>query len=202
MLGAGGHAKVMIEALRAAGWTPGGLLTPDPDASALLGVPVLGGDDALNSLRDRFEAVAVAVGDNQARVRIGANVRMLGYALPPVIHPTAHVSPSATVGEGAVVMARAVVGALARIGSLAIVNTGAMIEHVCVSGAAADVAPGAVLAGAVTVCARALVGIGAVARPGVVVGADAVVGAGAAVIAAIPPGAVWAGVPAQPLGRP
>lgn len=201
VIGAGGHAKVVIEALQAAGFAPGGLIDAEATPRTVLGVAVLGDDAALAGLRAEFGAAVVALGDNRARERVGAALRGLGYALPPVVHPAAFVSPSATVGEGAVVMARAVVGTLARVGALAIVNTGAIVEHDCGIGAAAHVAPGVTLAGSVTVGARALVGAGSVVRPGVSIGADAVVGAGAAVVGDVPAGACWAGVPARALRR-
>jgi UDP-perosamine 4-acetyltransferase len=202
VIGAGGHAKVVIEAMRAAGLTLAGLVDPRPDAASLLGIPVLGGDDALPQLRaDGIRAAVVALGANRARERVGEALRALEYVLPIVVHPAALVSESARLNEGVVVMARAVVGTLAEVGALAILNTGCVVEHDNHIGACAHIAPGAVLAGTVQVGERALVGVGAVARPGVIIGRDAVVGAGSAVVGDIPPGAVVGGVPARPLAR-
>lgn len=203
ILGGGGHAKVVIEALRAAGFPPPlGILDPDPPAPAVLGVAVLGCNDLLEGLRAGGAATAVvALGDNRLRQRLGDRLSALGFALPPVLHPAACVSPSALVMEGAVIMARACIGPEARIGRLAIVNTGAVVEHDCRLGEAGHVAPGCVLAGDVVVGDRALVGVGSAVRPGIVIGADAVVGAGSAVVRDVPPGARVAGVPAAALGR-
>lgn len=209
VIGAGGHAAVVIEALWAAGcFTVVGIVDshPGPHSPGLpevLGVPVLGGNECLAGLRrNGVEAAVVALGDNRLRQEIGERLMGQGFVLPAVVHPSALVSPTATIEAGAVVMARAVVGTRARIGRFAIVNTGAIVEHDNDVGVAAHVAPGASLAGNVHVGAGALVGVGSAVRPGICIGAGAVVGAGSAVVADVPDCMVVGGVPARPLAKP
>jgi UDP-perosamine 4-acetyltransferase len=202
LIGAGGHARVVIEAFRAmGGFRLVGLLDPRPPAATVLGLEVLGDEAILPRLRREGIAHAfVALGANALRLRLGAQLEDLGFVLPAAIHPAACVSPTARVEPGAVVMARAVLGTEGRAGRLAILNTGAVVDHDGNLGAACHVAPGCALAGNVSVGERALVGVGSAVRPGISIGADAVVGAGSAVVKDVPAGATVAGTPARPLG--
>ncbi|MBU8540518.1 acetyltransferase [Falsiroseomonas tokyonensis] len=200
VIGAGGHALVVIEALRAMGRPVAGLLDDGAPRGPLLGCAVLGTTDKLPELRRQGLAeAAVAVGDNQARARLGALAESAGFGLPVVLHPSAIVSPSAMIGAGCQVMARAVVGPQARLGRLVLVNTGAIVEHECRLEDAVHLGPGAVLCGGVTVGARSLVAAAAVVRPGVALGAGVLVAPGAALGGPIADGARVGGVPARPL---
>jgi UDP-perosamine 4-acetyltransferase len=203
IVGAGAHAKVVLEAAQAmGGFRIVGLVDPAPSSAEVLGVKVLGGDELLPELRAQgVEAAILAIGANRPRERLGLALQAMGFALPPVIHPSALISPSARIGDGVVVMARAVIGAMAEIGAFAVINTGAIVEHDNAVGRAAHIAPGVALAGGVCIGDRTLVGVGSAIRPGISIGADAVIGAGAAVVADRPANSTAAGVPARDLPR-
>jgi sugar O-acyltransferase (sialic acid O-acetyltransferase NeuD family) len=207
--GAGGHGRVVADVVRAAGGTVSGFV--DRDASrvghpAAPGAPpvLLAEDDlpralAMTAAERGWEALALGIGDNRARLR--AFERAAGAAWPALAHPSSVRSPSAATGEGTVVMPLAVLNADARVGRAAIVNTGALVEHDCEVGDGAHLSPGCVLAGGARVDEGAWVGAGAVVLPGVRVGAWAVVGAGAVVARDVLPKTVVAGVPARLLAR-
>lgn len=202
VVGAGGHAKVVVEALRAAAADVVGLIAPAAPGTVVLGLPVLGDDDVLARLRaEGLTDAALGLGDNRRRAALAEHLVGLGFSLPPVLHPAAWISPSARVGAGVVVLQHAAVSAEAVLGRAAIVNSGAIVEHDDIIGEVAHVAPGCALAGGVSVGARALIGIGSVVRPGVTIGADAVVGAGSVVVADVDAGVTVAGCPARPLPR-
>jgi UDP-perosamine 4-acetyltransferase len=200
IVGAGGHSKVIIELARATGIEPAGLLDPAPTGSHVLGVPILGGDNLASELFSAgYKAAFVALGRNDLRHRIGVRLRAIGFRLPTLIHPSATVSVSATLGDGIAVMPQSVINAEARIGDFAIINTGAVVEHDCIVGQGTHVAPRAVLGGSVTLGEQVFFGIGAVARPLSRIGAYSTIGAGAVVVGEIARDVVAVGVPARPL---
>ncbi len=200
LLGAGGHAKAVIEVARACGIEIAGLVAEAPAGTSVMGVAVIGTDADLPRLRaEGMEAAFVAVGANALRQLLAQRLCAMGFRLPSLVHPSAIISQSASFGDGVVVMPLAFAGAETRIGDVSILNSAAIVEHDGRIASAAHVAPGAVLAGDVVVGERSLIGVGAVVRPGIRIGADAVIGAGAAVVADVADGSRVAGMPARPL---
>jgi UDP-perosamine 4-acetyltransferase len=202
IIGAGGHARVVIEAARAAGYLIAGLIAPGDVGTLVLGAAILGDDDALPRLRaDGLTHAVVALGDNALRGRVLAKLRTIGFVRPSIVHPTAWLSPSSQLADGCVVLQQAAISAAATISEGCIINSGAIVEHDCDIGEAAHIAPGCALAGRVQVGARTLVGVGSAVRPGIVIGADVIIGAGSAVVTDIADGAVVGGSPARALRR-
>lgn len=203
-VGAGGHAKSVIDVLRAAGgFTILGLLDVDArrHGQQVMGVTVCGGDELLAALRaDGVDYAFVgigSVGDPTARQRAYARCRDFGFTMVRAVHPRAVVSPAASLGDGVTVMAVAVINAEAVVGHNVIVNTGAIVEHDCRIADHVHVATGARLAGGAIVGEGAHIGVGAAVREGIRVGRGAVVGAGAVVVRDVPDGAVVIGNPAR-----
>lgn len=193
MVGAGGHAKVVIATLRAAGLRVQGVLDDQPHTwgQEVLGCPVLGGLDQL----ERPCRAVIAIGANRVRQRVSA--RFAGVEWVSAVHPAATVHDSAVLGAGTVVFAGAVVQPSARLGRHVIVNTGASVDHDCVLGDFVHVAPGSRLAGQVQVGEGTLLGVGSAVAPGLSLGAWSTVGAGGVVVRPLPGGVVATGVPAR-----
>lgn len=207
-LGAGGHAKVIIEILRLTGSCDlVGLLDAKSEywGTEVLGVPILGDDSLLSELYDRgvrYAFIGVGtVGDTQPRKRLYQKVCQLGFQIVPAIHPQAVISPSVEIGQGPTIMANATLNAAARLGDNVIVNTGAIIEHDCIVGNHVHIATGARLAGTVCVGEGTHIGLGASIRQGIYIGHNAIIGAGAVVVRDVPDNVVVVGVPARVLKR-
>jgi UDP-perosamine 4-acetyltransferase len=180
-----GHAKVTLETLALLGWSCAGCLddVAAPGETSLRGLPILGGRDALAGLRERgVEGVVLGFGLGSGRRALIEPIRRAGLALPPLVHPAAHVAGSARIGDGAQVMCGAIVGGDCVVGEAALVNAGAVLEHDVVLGPGATIGPGAVLAGRARVEADAQLGANASVPPDGVVAEGATVAAGAVAV--------------------
>jgi UDP-perosamine 4-acetyltransferase len=202
VLGAGGHAKVVIEALLRAGVTILGIADRDPArrGERILGIPVVG-DDAAVLLHPADSVLLVnglgSTAVSKARRELFLGMKGKGYSFFSAVHPSAVVATDALLMEGAQVMAGAIIQPGTRVGRNAIVNTGASVDHDCLIGDHVHVAPGATLSGGVTVGEGAHIGTGATVIQGISIGRDSLVAAGAVVVRNVPEGSTVKGVPAQ-----
>lgn len=203
-IGAGGHAKVVLEILLQQKYCHIiGLL--DAEAArwgkTLLGVPILGGDGELDKLigSENITAFFIGVGAIKSlALRRKLYEYALGKGLTPldIVHSSAHISSHATLGAGVTVMAASTVNASSSIGDNVIINTGAIVEHDCTIGNHVHIATGACLSGGVEIGDESMIGAGSVIRQGIHIGNRAVVGAGAVVVKDVPDDCVVVGNPA------
>lgn len=202
VLGAGGHAKVVIDALKAAGADILGAVDPDETTHGthILGVSVLGADDVV--LEHTPDAVALvngvgSTGPSSRRQELYRHFRNVDFAFVSVIHPSAVIGGEVEMADAVQIMAGAVVQPGCRIGANAIINTRASVDHDCVIGDHVHIAPGAVLGGGITIGGGSHIGVGSSVIQNVRIGENVLVAAGAAVVTDVPEGARIAGVPAR-----
>lgn len=202
LIGAGGHAGVLIEALRLQGRHI--LFATDDDealhGSKVSGVRIEGPDDRVLEFPPDSVALINAVGSVAApidRRRVFEGFVERRYRFEQVIHPTAVIASSVKLGEGVQVMAGAVIQPSTIIGPNVLINTRACVDHDCRIEAHVHVAPGVTLSGGVHVHDTVHIGTGATVIQGIDVGREAVVGAGAAVVRDVAAGATVLGVPAR-----
>ncbi|MEJ6788923.1 NeuD/PglB/VioB family sugar acetyltransferase [Brevundimonas sp. BR2-1] len=206
VVGAGGHGRVVADALLAQGRTVLGFADPGAKgASGLPGLDIIGADDSLDPQGgyDLVNGIG-GTGDSAGRDlrrRVQTRLEALGFRFAGVRHPTAFVSPHAVIAEGVQLMPGAMIQAGAVVGTGVIINTGAIIEHGCRIGAFTHCASGAILCGDVEVGEGSHIGAGAVIRQGVRLEAGVVVGAGAVVLDAGAGEGILVGVPARRRGN-
>lgn len=202
IIGAGGHAKVCIELLRAMGEEVSFCIGSEGAADLCLDIPVLQGDRHLSMLRQEgYSRIFIAIGSNSLRERLATMAINEGYALVNAISPQAIISPSARLGSGIAIMAGVVINAEATIADLAIINTGATVDHDCQIARAVHLAPQCALAGNVKVGSQSFLGIGSKVIPDIEIGEKVILGAGTVVISNIISDATVVGVPARILNK-
>jgi sugar O-acyltransferase (sialic acid O-acetyltransferase NeuD family) len=205
VVGMGGHARVVLDAIEKQGAYRVVGLIADPSshggARAAYGYAVLGDVEALQRPETPRRAV-VALGSGRARQSWFETLERCDFEIVPVVHPDAHLGRDVQVGDGAVVLAGAVVNSGVALGRGVLVRAGSTLDHGCRLEDFAHLAPGAHLAGDVIVGVRSHVGIGACVVPGIQLGSDVLVGAGAVVTQSVPRGHTVVGAPGRTMRRP
>ncbi len=197
LVGAGGHCKVVYDAILSAGEAPLTLKIVD-------GNPARVGDAFMQALPITLfnpellagQAFHVAIGDNKVRRKFHTIASETGGQSYTVMHPSAELADSAEVQPGTLVAALAVIGPQALVGCSVIVNHGSVVDHDCRIGDFCHISPNATLGGGVTIGDNVLIGAGAIILPEISICANSVIGAGAVVTRNIEHPAVYVGVPA------
>lgn len=202
IIGAGGHGRVVLDALLATGVKVLAFSDSRDDlqGTTIQGVQVISDDMML--ARFAVGTVALAngigmVGVTQVRREVFDRFHELHYEFVTVLHPSAVVASDVTLARGVQGMAGCIVQTGTTIGENTIVNTKASIDHDCRIGAHVHIAPGATLSGGVAVGDGAFIGAGATICQGVVIGSRATIGAGAVVLRDVSGGTRVVGVPAK-----
>jgi UDP-perosamine 4-acetyltransferase len=202
ILGGGGHAKVLAEALLRTGRDVLGFTDPDPAARLLADIPYLGPDGVV--FDHAPESVQLvnglgSVGDNRPRQALFSHFTAKAYRFAEVRHPTAIPSSRALeTGQGSQLLAGSVIGPGTRLGDNVLINTRAVVEHDCQVGNHVHISPGAIICGGCSIGDGAYIGAGAVVIQGIDVGRGTIVAAGSVVITNVEPLTLIAGVPGKP----
>jgi len=195
-VGAGGHAKVVIATVRAAGGDVVAVYDDDRGrwGQQILGVPIEGpiSREAIGNA-----PAIIAIGNNRERQSIAERLRARWVS---VCHPDTTVHASVSLGPGTVVFAGTVVQPDTTIGAHSIVNTAASVDHDCIVGDYVHIGPGVSLCGGVTLDEGVLLGVGAKVAPNVEIGPWSTAGAGAVCVVDVPGSSTVVGVPARSLG--
>lgn len=200
VLGAGGHAGVLLACLELQGLKVIGLTDINPAAQEIRGVPVIGTDEAvLRYHPDRIRLVNGLGSTSLPLVRTMLFERMKreGYHFVSVIHPSAIIAADAAWGEGTQIMAGVIIQPGCRLGDNCILNTGTALDHDCRLGHHVHLAPRVTLSGGVKIGEGVHVGTGAVVIQGIEIGDSCLIGAGSVVIDKVPANTKVMGVPAR-----
>jgi sugar O-acyltransferase (sialic acid O-acetyltransferase NeuD family) len=204
VVGGGGHAKVLVNALLLQRRTILGFVDLDAAAAPFMGISCLGNDDAISEFSPDNIQLVNGVGSvkfTRPRQVIYEKFVTKNYSFATVTHPGSIVAPDAEIADGVQIMAGAVIQPGCRLGSNTIINTRASLDHDCLIDAHVHIAPGVTLSGGVHIGKGSHIGTGATVIQGIKVGVSSIVAAGAVVIRDVPDGVTVAGVPATSLAH-
>jgi UDP-perosamine 4-acetyltransferase len=206
ILGAGGHAKVLIAALMSGPARILGIVerVGCDKTGDVLGIPIIGDDNSVlqYSPQDvRLINGRGSVSSTDSRRELFEKFVALGYRFATVLHAAAVISTDVCLSEGVQVMAGAVIQPGTVVGKNSILNTNASVDHDCLIANHVHIAPGATLSGGIRVGESTIIGAGAVVIQGIEIGSQCVVAAGAVVIHDVAAHTRVAGVPARIMER-
>ncbi|MDF3028636.1 MAG: acetyltransferase [Fluviicola sp.] len=146
IIGAGGHARVIADALS---YSNEYLLAGFFDDSIAVGEVVFGDAKVLGTVEDftskriQPDACIIGIGDNTIRRKLVNET--IGVTWATVIHPKSIIATNAVVGQGAVVLAGAVINSNSEIGRHSIINSNVVVDHDCKVGEFSHLAIGTLL---------------------------------------------------------
>lgn len=205
IFGAGGQAKIVVDALlrSGAGEVVGYLDDGIPPGATRYGYPVLGPRSSITDLSAEhgIDAGIISFGDNHLRGTVADEVegQLPGFVWQTVIHPSVWIAGGCQIGHGVLMMAGSIVNPDCTLGDHSTLGTRASLDHDSVLGHCASLAPNVATGGECRVGDYSAIGIGASISHGRTVGDHAVVGAGSVVTRDIPDRVVAYGVPARPV---
>ncbi|MEX5631236.1 acetyltransferase [Parafrankia sp. FMc2] len=201
LVAASGLAREAAQAARAAGGHDIlGFVDDNPArwGSEIDGLPVLGGLDAVT---ERPQArIVLCPGPGRGRERLAGRLAEAGVTeerYATIVHPTAAVSGSSTVGPGCVLLAGVVLTASVQLGRHVVIMPNTVLTHDDVVDDYATLCASVSLAGSVRVGSGAYLGAGALVREGLTVGPWSTLGMGAVALHDVPEREVWVGNPAR-----
>jgi sugar O-acyltransferase (sialic acid O-acetyltransferase NeuD family) len=209
ILGAGGTSREIAEAVADINreqrrWNLIGFLDDDPakHGKAAVGRPILGSiDRASQYATARFIVGVARAGDPWRRKMIVERLALPRERFATIIHPSATVSRSTTIGLGTAILQNTVVTTDVVIGDHVLIHYNTTIAHDAVIDDFVTMAPGSLIAGSVKLRAGVYLGAGSQVINDVTVNEAALVGLGAVVVRNVISGETVVGNPARALAR-
>jgi sugar O-acyltransferase (sialic acid O-acetyltransferase NeuD family) len=143
------------------------------------------------------DALLLAIGIPQIRREVAESLLAKGAEFLTLIHPTAIVAPSASIGPGSIVCPYAIVSDAASVGRFVLLNYQSSLGHDASAGDFAVLSPYATLGGGASVGEDVFMGMHSSVGPGKRVGARSKVSANSCALSDAPPDSLIFGAPGR-----
>ena len=194
IIGAGGHGKVIADIAKLNGYKEIAFLDDDTTKKKNGKYDVINTTAAIDEYINDYDFF-VGIGDNQIRKKLTIKLKQKNIVQPVLIHPSAVIDSTVSIGNGTVVMANVVINADSKIGDGCIINTSSSIDHDCLINNYTHISPGVHVAGTVSVGECTWIGIGTSIKNNLYITSNCIIGAGAAVVKNIKEQGTYVGVP-------
>jgi sugar O-acyltransferase (sialic acid O-acetyltransferase NeuD family) len=187
LIGGGGHCHSVIDVIEQEGRfrIKGIVDKTKPLGSSVLGYPVIGNDNDLDSLVKKYQYALITVGQIKSpslRIKLFDLAVKAGFILPSIVSPNAYVSKYVTLGKGVVVMHDALINVNTIISENCIVNSKALIEHDCQIFKHCHISTNVTINGGVTIKEGCFIGSGVVTKESITIDENSFIKAGSVVI--------------------
>lgn len=190
IIGAGGHASVLLDILLSQGQKVIAYISPEPAHNKRLfeGLIHLPNDRDINKYTSSEVLLVNGIGHmpkSELRSVIYNNFVKNGYQFTSVIAKSAIVSKYALIAKDAQVLTGAIIHAGASIGTNSIVNTSVIVEHDSEIRDHVHLAPNVTVCGNSVVGSKCFIGASATIIQDIVIGQQSVLGAGVTILQSI-----------------
>ena len=131
IIGSGGHALSCIDVIKKENKYKIAGIIDNKNNSKDIGFPVIGDDNNLEELRQKYKFAFIAIGfikDVGPRIKLEKLLKKLDYSLPTIISPFSYISKNSNIDQGTIVMHGSIINSGVKIGKNEI-NSRSLIEH-------------------------------------------------------------------------
>lgn len=127
ILGSGGYGRVVADVAMQIGRYDSVRFLDDNDTRD----DILGKCADYANFADGDTEFYPAFGNNEMRMKWITELIEKDIPVPTIIHPTAYISPTVTIGMGTVILPKAAINSHTTVGRGVLINMGALIDHNC-----------------------------------------------------------------------
>ena len=183
LIGAGGHANACVDVIESSGkYKIAGFIEEENNyIDKNLRYPVLGNDEDLIALRNKYDYAFITLGQIKTpdrRISLYNILSELNFHIPIIKSPLAYISKNAVIHEGSIIMHYAIVNSNSKVGKNCIINSRSLIEHDVFIDDHCHISTGAIINGGVKVGRGSFIGSGVITRHSISIGNHSIIDAG------------------------
>ena len=163
------------------------------------GIRRLNHDEFIAEYSSSIAEISISLGEPELKVKLYEKMSGEGYRFANLIHPSAIISASASIGNGLIIKPHALISCDAVVGNNVSLEENGIIGHGSVVEDHCQISANVVVAGGCHIGRATYIGLSVPIKQGVTIGANSVIGMGSVVLRDIPDNVIAMGNPARPM---